>query len=215
MDIVIDIETIPTGEKLTIDEIKVPATMSKQDTIDKWKLEKAPEVIEEEFRKRALIQHKCQVISWAIKTDKLELALFSNDEKELLTKLNEFIASSVKHPMEMNWIGVNIKSFDMTILRQRSMKYGLRHLYQSIPLNSYSDQMIDLMQVFTGSKHRDYLVSKDDMCKFFDIKIEDIHTGKEVYDLYLKEDYEAIRQHCLADVIKEYELYNKMYLILE
>jgi hypothetical protein len=108
---------------------------------------------------------------------------------------------------------VNIKSFDLTILRQRAMKYQLSHLYQSIPQSSYSDQVIDLMHVFTGGKFKDYLVSKDDMCKFFDIKIEDTVSGSEIYDLYLKRDFEAIRLHCLADVVKEYELYKKMYLV--
>jgi predicted PolB exonuclease-like 3'-5' exonuclease len=213
MNVVIDIETIPTGEKLTVDEIKIPATMSKQETIDKWKIDKAPEAIEEEFRKRALIQHKCQVISWAIKTKETDISLINDNEEILLTKLDQFISSLVKHPMEIIWIGVNIKSFDLTILRQRAMKYNLHKLYQSIPLISYSDQVIDLMHVFTGGKFKDYLVSKDDMCRFFDIKVEDKHSGKEVYDLYLKKDYEDIRLHCLADVIKEYELYKKMYIL--
>lgn len=212
MNTVIDIETIPTGEKLTIDEIKVPATMSVQATIDKWKLEKAPEAIEEEFRKRALIQHKCQTVCWAVKTEIKLFSKFSNNEEELLDELNWFIKTNTKHPMEIIWIGVNIKSFDLTILKQRAMKYRLKHIYDSIPPSSYSDQIIDLMHVFTGGKFKDYLVSKDDMCRFFDIKVDDEYSGKEVYDLYLKGEYEKIRSHCEADVIKEYELYNKMYL---
>jgi len=65
--------------------------------------------------------------------------------------------------------------------------------------------------LFTGSKYKDYLVSKDEMCKFFDIPVEG-DSGSQVYDWFLQGKFEDIQEHCLNDVRKEYELFQRMSL---
>lgn len=209
---IIDIETIPSGKKLTLEEVKIPGNIKKEDSKEKWLKENGSQAIEEEYRRRSLIPHKCQVVCWAIKDDLVEDSCFDLNEKVLMERLNESLKKAYKSPYEIVWSGVNIRLFDMVILRQRAFKFGLVSLASSIPDNSYSDRIVDVMDVFTGSKSKDYLVSKDDMCKFFGIEIEDEGDGSLVYNQFLNKEYDKILHHCKADVDKEFELCKKMNL---
>jgi predicted PolB exonuclease-like 3'-5' exonuclease len=207
--VIIDIETIPTGVKLTVDELKVPATMSVQKTIDEWKANKAPAEVEKEYRHRALVPHKCEVVCWAIKTEGHEYSTHvTGDEKVVLLELESKLKEIVKSPHEIIWVGANIRNFDLPILRQRAWKYKLTWLSKALSVPS--SQIIDLIDLFTGSRSKEYLVGKDEMCRFFDIVIDDDNTGAMVYDLYLAGDVNKIISHCEADVVKEYELYKRM-----
>lgn len=204
MKIIIDIETVGDGERLTREQVKVPATYKKEDSIAKWLDENAGEYIEEEYRKRALVPHKCRVVCIALKVDDNEISHLSDDEKEVMEWLDASIKDLTNNPYEIEWVGVNIRSFDMVILRQRAWKYGLKSL--SLALNQ---KVTDIMDIFTGSRYKDYLVSKDEMCKFFGIPA-DGDSGSMVYDWWVKHEWNDIVQHCINDVRKEYELYQKI-----
>lgn len=203
MNLIIDIECIPAGEKITKDQLKIPGNIKKQETIDKW-LENAEEEIEKEFVKRALIPHKCKVVCIAVKNEDVEDVWFG-EEEEILKFFQAFVKRQTKSLYDVTFTGVNIRGYDLPILRQRAWKYNLLEL--SIAL---SQRELDLMDKFTGSKTKDYLVSKDEMCEFFGVTVKDEHDGSEVWGLYQAGDFDAIRAHCLNDVRKEYLLYKKM-----
>jgi hypothetical protein len=204
MKTIVDLESIGSGERLTRDQIKVPGNFSKPESIQKWLDENADEYIEEEYRKRALVPHKCQVVCVALKSEGGEMVYYSNEEKEVLEWLDAAIKEITHTPYEIEWVGVNIRSFDIVILKQRAWKYGLKSL--SLALDQ---KVFDIMDIFTGSKYKDYLVSKDDMCKFFGIPVEG-DSGSEVYGWWQNKEYDKISAHCLNDVRKEFELYQKI-----
>lgn len=202
--VTIDIETIPGGEKLTKETIPRPKSMKIEKTINKWREESAEQAIEDEYRKRALIPHRCRVVSWAVKTDVCESSVFMGNESGLIKALNEWLKENTNSPYEVTWSGVNIRNFDLIILKQRAWKYEQEYLRQALTVDIHK-RIFDIMDEFTGSKYRDYLVSKDDMCNFFGIPVEG-DSGSQVYDWYVNHDYGKIKDHCLNDVRKEHEL---------
>jgi predicted PolB exonuclease-like 3'-5' exonuclease len=199
--IVIDIETLPSGEYSSPEDIKAPANYKDPEKIMEYQKSR----IEEEFRKRALIPHKCNVCSIALKSNSFETSIYAQEE-DCIRWLEESLSSHSNSPYEIVLVGVNIRSFDIIILKQRAWKYKSEFLSVAM-----SQKIVDLMDLFTGSKYKDYLVSKDEMCKFFDIPVEG-DSGSQVYDWFLQGKFKDIQEHCLNDVRKEYELFQRMSL---
>jgi predicted PolB exonuclease-like 3'-5' exonuclease len=203
VDIFLDIETIPTGEKLS--ELSPPGTMSKAETIDKWKLEKMPELIEEEFRKRSVISHKCGVISIGYGTKEYEYVLYG-EEEHILKELNQYIENIEDPAQNVIWVGGNIRKFDLPILRMRAAKYGLEHLRWSIPFKKYDSRIVDLMDVFTPGD----MTSMKTACEFFGIKHKEEVDGSKVYDLYLEEKHDLIKEYNKKEILVLRELWKKL-----
>jgi predicted PolB exonuclease-like 3'-5' exonuclease len=209
MHVTIDIETISVGPKKDPRDFSPPGNYTKKESIDAWYESHGQEEVEKEFRRRALIPHKCQMVCWALTTD--GEVLRSGCDKEisevtLLEIMSLILPELVHSPYEITWVGANIRNFDLVILKQRAWKYGFDWLAKAFS----QTQVFDLIDVFTGSRSKDYLVGKDEMCKFFGIENGDDVDGSQVQDLYDAGEYDKIVQHCVADVKKEYELYQKM-----
>ena len=196
INLFLDIETIPSGDKVL--ELPHPATMSKADTIEKWKKEKMPAEIEKEFRKRAVISHQCKVISIGYGANNWEVVRYSEkNEKKPIFELNEFIKSIDDPAQNINWIGWNIRKFDLPILRMRAGKYGCDELKWAIPFKRYDNRIIDLMDIFTPSD----MTSMKTACDFFDIKHKEELDGSMVYDAYLQEKHDLIKEYNLKEII--------------
>lgn len=231
MNVILDLETVATGEKSspvlppkpTLADVKVGNR--KGDVADAYRMLQLPDLIEgwktdcdelilkaeAKWRKEALIPHKCQVVAWALTIDG-EIIRSGCDksltEETLLQMLESVLKGLVHSPHEITWVGANIRNFDLVILRQRAWKFKLVWLEQALSVPS--TQIFDLIDVFTGSKGKDYLVSKDDMCEFFGLENKDDVDGSMVQDLFEAGEYDKIVAHCVNDVEKEYELFKIM-----
>jgi len=212
MNVIFDLETVSVGPKKDPHDFSPPGNYTKKESIDAWYESHGQEEVEKEFRRRALVPHKCQVVCWAIKLDDTDETVYrshvTGDERALLLELESVLKKLHHSPHEITWVGANIRNFDLVILRQRAWKYGLDWLARSLSVPQ--TQIFDLIDVFTGSRGKDYLVGKDEMCKFFGIENEDDVDGSQVQDLFDAGEYDKIVDHCVHDVEKEYELYQKM-----
>jgi predicted PolB exonuclease-like 3'-5' exonuclease len=219
MQVIIDIETVSTGGSNPpvlppmpiLNDVKVGNRGA--DKADEYRKEQLPSLIEawsndcdelllkadKAWRRESLIPHKCQMVCWALTTDGEVLRSGCDkdiSEFKLLEIMSLTLPELVHSPYEITWVGANIRNFDLVILKQRAWKYGFDWLARAFS----QTQVFDLIDVFTGSRSKDYLVGKDEMCKFFGIENGDDVDGSQVQDLYDAGQYDKIVQHCVADV---------------
>jgi len=90
--IFLDIETVPSGPKPTIDQLKPPAQMKLADTIAKWRNDTIArtEDLDDLYRKRALsyIDGRILCIGYAIGQGPVK-GLIDDDEEALITRFEE------------------------------------------------------------------------------------------------------------------------------
>ena len=210
MRLFIDVETIPTGEKLTVEELKLlaPKTMSKAETIQKW----AEENVDDEFRKRALDEFKgrllCIGMCWENESE--IKVLYAEDEVVLLDKL---LAEMLTHCNDQRDKLSSIKLvaynalFDTKFLYYRSLVHK-HQLAKYLPKHVKSSRIEDLMQEFTFGQYNSF-VSLDRACKIIAISgKEGDMDGSRVYDEYLAGNIEKICEYCGKDVQKLIDIDN-------
>lgn len=209
MTIFFDIETIPSGEKLDAKSFNPPANYSKPETIANWYQFKAPEMVETEFRLRAVIPHKCTVICLAYAIDKEKPFCLFGEEADIFKEFAEVINDNIGSKQEsVEWCGFNIKEFDLPIVRQRAFKYNLPMLKLSFLHSKYDNRIFDIMERFVFPSRN--MVSMEEVAKFFGLKSKSLMTGAQVYDFYLDGKLEEIYQYCMEDVTTEREIYWRM-----
>ena len=210
MKLFLDIETVPAGDKPTLDQLKVPGTMSKPETIQKWKddTEARKEDLEDIYRKRALsyLEGRVLCIAFAIGDAPVEGIL--NDNEEQLFK--DFEATLGKHDgiyrSAPTIIGHNLRLFDAPYLFLRSCRYGCHNLISIFSPPNY-DFFKDTMRMVCLTDFRG-MVSLEDACNFFNIPTsKDKMKGSEVYDNYLLKNYDEIMSYCKEDVRCVRDLY--------
>jgi len=208
MKLFFDIETIPAGEKLAINDVNPPGNMSKPETIAKWYQEQAPGVIEEEYRKRSVIPYRCQVICLAMAIDDESPLCHIGSEEEIFKSFNDSFKEKVSSQQEaVTWVGFNIKGFDLPIVRQRAFKYNLEHLKLN-HLKKYDNRIFDIMERFlfpaTG------YISMKEVAEFLGVKVKEGIDGSKVYDMWLSKREQDIYDYCTSDVVATRDIYSKM-----
>jgi 3'-5' exonuclease len=213
--IYIDIETIPAGDPIAPCTLTPPGNMKKIDTIETWYREEAPQIAEEQYRKRALdsMQGQILVIAFAVNNDE-PIAIHSlidegfNWEGSILQDLENFGKNYIEFPIV--WIGHNAVGFDMLWLWRRAIKYDLPWLSQNIKLDRYKGNVHDTMIMWGGGNFNNF--SKlDDIAKFLGIagKTEGV-DGSKVYDLYLEGKIDEITEYCCNDVRMVRDVYQQI-----
>lgn len=211
MDIFIDIETVPAGEKPRLEDLRPPGNISKAETIQKWydDIEARTEDLENIYRKRALsyLQGRVLCIAWAV--GKAPVEGLANDDEEQLFK--DFEAALGKHDgvyrSTPTYIAHNGQSFDYPFLYLRACKYGCRELAATLMPPNHREFLQDTMKIFV---HTDYkgMVSLKNACEFFGIDAgKDDLDGSKVYDEYLAGNTEKILKYCMNDVENVRKLY--------
>ncbi len=221
MNLYIDIETIPAGDKPKVEDLKIPGTYKKPESILAWKND--PErltEIEEVYRKTALDPWAGQIVSIAYKLDDDEfgdeevMGMWGQSEERLLTAFSEALQHYDRKLVDkmsvVHFVGHNIKSFDIPYLYLRAAKYGLKWLQQVIPNGFQRDRIIDTMEMcaVTARMTPDKYVGLDKACKFFGLDGKGDIDGSMVYDLYKEGRYQEISDYCKADVERVIALHN-------
>lgn len=200
-----DIETIPGGIP-DLDEVKVPSNYKDEEKILKYKEDN----IEKEFRKRAVITHKSQVIciAWAVDNEEIQVVAGTDEETVIRTFINDLVGRETdkRELYSAEFVGHNVM-FDLKTIVQRLFKYNIPVLALT-ELNSYSHRVRDTMRMFTLGDRQD-LVSLDDVCTFFGIENKSMH-GSEVYDYYILGDIDTITEYCKGDVQRVREVFGKL-----
>lgn len=145
--------------------------------------------------------------------DEGEIVTFAHpsDEKAVMEQLNEYVRANQLSYDDVI-VGHNMKAFDLPWLVQRAMKYQLHYLYHFLQsFDRYSKNLFDTMERFNFTAYKE-MTSQSDVAYFFDIPVNDEIKGADVYDCYLKGEYEKIIHHNHEDVRVLREIYKRMKL---
>ena len=203
----IDIETIPSGDKIDPATMNPPSQMKKEDTIAKWYAEEAPRAAEEQYLKRALKSMEGEIlcVGWAIDDGDVYSFMRYEEEHKFMLGLEDCLREALDKFDSLIWIGHNILTFDMPWIWRRCIKYGCRWLANQIRLDRYKGNIQDTMRIWAGADYQDY-TSLNDLARWLGVG-EQIGSGSEVYGLYLAGKMDEISEHCSGDV----ELVRKVY----
>jgi hypothetical protein len=214
--IYIDLESIP-GQHDWIKQdiaanVKHPGNMSKSETIAAWELNEKPKVIEEQYRKTSFDGACNHIICIGVAIGDQNPIVFNAEncaeEKTLLEDFYEFLDSRILNKFQRVFVGHNVHSFDLKILKQRSIILGVRPP-DFIPFDNkpWDKNPFDTMQQWDAKNY----VSLDKLCKAFGMegKADDM-DGSKVYDLWLAGEHEKIAQYCMDDVHKVREIHKRM-----
>lgn len=194
----LDIETFG-GEKPDVEEVKVPASYKKPESIQKYK----EEHLDEYWRSLALDKYKCQVIAISVVAPSFGIDEYkvSENEKDLIQWLEDILIDRIgeQHSLSLRYVTFNGNAFDLPILALRALKYGNNRLFSRLPTKKWSEFSEDLFNTF---KFTDYQgkVSLAKLLEFFSLegKGEDM-TGSMVHDAWLNGEHDKIGRYCLED----------------
>lgn len=213
-----DFETIPSG---SIDDIivKVPKTYKVQESIDKY----IEENKEEQFRKRSLNTSTADLVAASIAAGDGDILSFSVNpdknltEKELLEDFSEYVLeeavttdSEGTIQYSIYWCGFNIRDFDLNILFKKAIKYKLYDLARLVPRSAYDKRVIDLRELWTGTRQNDPKGGNKmkDVREYLGLEGKTAGMdGSMVYDYYLEGRIEEIAHYCNCDVEEEREIF--------
>jgi predicted PolB exonuclease-like 3'-5' exonuclease len=206
----LDIETLPSGNRLTVDEMRenAPKNYKKEDTIVKW----CEENIENEYRGRSLDSLKGRILCIGMKYNDEEPIIipYYKDERDLMDDFTEKLNSIGKEIYSCAIMGHNIRKFDLPWLIQRGFKYGLKDIIRLLPTDKFDKRLVDTNELFNVGVYAHYTKLKD-MCMFLGVDTpKDDIDGSEVYDVFMKGELDRIYTYCKKDVVATYECYQKM-----
>ena len=194
----LDIETVPFKD-ITDEDMVPPKTMSKPETIAKWKEE---EGFAETVKKHSVDLLLCRVLCIGLQIDKEEpIVLWAETEAELFAMFNKWFEDNITEPERylVTFSGYNLKGFDYPIIALRMAKYGCSMKdYFGLDINKYT-RLFDIMSIISGFRSSTYY-SQDAMCKFLNIPLKEGMDGSMVYQYYKAGKFSEIREYCKEDV---------------
>jgi predicted PolB exonuclease-like 3'-5' exonuclease len=131
-------------------------------------------------------------------------------EEEIVTKFCEYCQ---KYNPQI--ISFNGRTFDMPVIRYRSMKYGIscpwmynenRDYNKKNYSYRYSNDHLDLLEFFSdyGLSSR---IKMSEVCSLFDIPCKYLVDGSNVLDMYNDGKLDEIRNYCEIDAVITFILY--------
>jgi len=211
----IDIETVPAGEKPTVDLLKAPGQMKKADTIAAWHADTAAraEDLDDIYRKRSLsyIDGRILCISYAVGHGPIR-GLIDDDEEALITRFQEELRTidDAIYKRANTLVGHNAMAFDFPYLFLRAAKYGCLDLMSLFSVPNPWEFFKDTMKMFCMTDRKG-MISLARACAFFGITgVKDDMDGSMVYDEYLAGNGQKILEYCMRDVDNLRKLYLKL-----
>ena len=198
--IFLDIETRPSAEKPSLEEITPPANYTKEETILKYKIENQDLV----WRKTALSSLDGGIFCIGLAVDDEEPFTLYNENEELM--LNE-LADFLKLYDYYNVVAHNGLKFDYLFIFHKALKYNIKYLIKIF--NGSMKNLEDTMKMLDGTGYNT-MVSLDKACKLLGIEGKGDISGKDVHDFILAGKFDEIRDYCKSDVTKVRILYNRM-----
>lgn len=202
-DIFIDIETVPSESMPSIEEIEVPKTIKKPESIQKYKTD--PDKIEEQYHKESLQSHKGRILCIGIAINNSEPAVIVGKTEEQIIKSLDKVIGKYRR---INWIGFYVK-FDLLWIYQRAIKYRCKNIIESINTNRYEGNIIDIIHLMGGCIDYKYRISLDKTLKFLGLESSKKGIdGSLVFQFWKEEKIDEILNYCKDDVKVTRDIYN-------
>ncbi len=207
-ELFIDIETLPGPTRPDPSEIEAPKNYKDPAKIEAYQQEK----VEEVYRAQALDSMKGQVlaIGYALDDGPIECLIQGLDEifsePDLLEAFQERLFAEIKNPLILDWVGHNLRTFDLAWIWRRALKYRLFPLANLIPRGRYNKRVVDTLELWAADfKDR---VSLDALARFLGLEGKpDGIDGGQVFDFFQAGRLEEIREYCRQDVALTRDVY--------
>jgi len=136
-----------------------------------------------------------------------------SDERGLVQRFYNGIAKY--QPTLVSWNG---SGFDLPVLHYRALKNKVvaKQYWETGQtdqgfkwnnyINRYHDRHLDLMDVLAAFQTKSF-AKLDDICMLLDLPGKMGESGSQVYDKYLSQDIQGIRNYCETDVLNTYLVY--------
>lgn len=212
MNIYFDIETIPGQTPWVIDyisqTIKPPATMKKQETIDKWYIEESDNAILEALSKTAFDGAMNHIVCIGVAIDDQPVKTFSaarhEEEAGIIASFYDYIAGC---EFGHTFIGHNSIGFDMRIIRHRSIVLGVMPpAWMPFEARPWENSQYDTMLRWDAKN----FISQDKLARALGIDGKKDMDGSDVYDQWKSGNHEKIAAYCADDVETVRKIYKRM-----
>lgn len=210
--IYLDIETIPSQDKAVIDtiDVKPPATIKKQETLDKWYAEEYPVKLQEAQDKMSLDGLTNQIIVIGLAFDDSEVITIANDDEYNL--LNEFYHTlKTKADAFGNvFIGHNILGFDLNVIKKRSIIENVIPDFK-IPFAAkpWDDGVYDTMLRWDVKN----FTSQDKIALALGLGGKGDMNGSMVYQYWKDGRIDEIKDYCKRDVESVRRIHKRMNVV--
>lgn len=213
MNCYVDIETLPTGERIDPQTLQPPGNLKKAETIQAWYENDAPAIAEELFRKRALnsMEGRLLCVGFALESDAPMVIRTDEDEEAGLRAFQETLRASISEGDRISWVGHNALGFDMLWIWRRAVKYGLAWLVRRINLDRYKGNVEDTMLMWGGANAFQERARLEEIARFLGCgcKTSGI-DGSKVYDFYQEGRIDEILTYCKQDVALTRAVYRRI-----
>lgn len=211
----LDVETIPVQDPEAVfdirSQIKPPANLKKQESIDAWFAEHGEQAGADLVAKTSFDGargHVC-TIAWAVNDGVIESrkAIQVDHEAPLL---RDFLGSLPAYKSVI-FVGHNIAGFDLPFLRKRAIVLGVT-LPQQFPrdVKSWDKNIHDTMTMWAG--HRD-TISMDNLCKSLGIPGKSGMDGSQVAQAWADGRHDEIEKYCRDDVERTRLIHQKFLAV--
>jgi len=216
INIFLDIETIPSQSPeyraMVRAEIKPPASLKKQESIDAWYAENADNATDEAVAKTSFDPAAGHVvcIGFAFGDGKVQYyeARSIDDERSML----ESFFWNVNKTCGMNiarWIGHYISGFDLRFLLNRAIVLGVELPPKVIfprDIKPWGEQIFDTMTAWAGARDK---ISQDRLAKTLGLAGKGDFDGSMVAEAWAKGEYARIATYCMRDVETVRSIYRR------
>lgn len=221
--IYIDIETIPGQEpwvrEIIEEKVTHPGNLKKEETINKWYEEQYPQAVEDALHKTSFDGAMNHIICIGVAVDDDNPVSFSatkpEEEPKVLNDFYDFIRKNTSEDSSFGnagctYIGHNIISFDLRVIKQRSIILGIKP-EPRIPFNAkpWDNNPFDTMKQW-DSFHN---VKLDVLARALGVKGKSGIDGSMVYGMWQKKQHDEIAEYCRDDVRMVREVERKMRLM--
>lgn len=206
MKLFIDIETRPSDELPSLDEISAPANYKDPEKIQAYK--EANQLAE--WHKQALNPIKGNILTISAAIDDGDVVEFWGVyEINMLTDFCDWLyLNNVSRGCEI--IGHNIINFDMPWLYLKAAKYGLKEIRNILPQYKFDKLIFDTMQKLNpwGVSY----ISLSDAAKLFGLEEKSLSMDdvKEMWNDLTEENIVKISTYCANDVEITRGVYKKL-----
>lgn len=207
-----DIETVPAGEELhgVVREVFAAAQAKRakraqaNPTADPPRTE---ESFEDYLAKTGLSGDFGRIACLAYALDDGPPEVLWGDEREILEGFWKIVAARGVR----QFIGHNIRDFDLPFVIKRSRIHGVKPTWMPSFARYRSDQIYDTMQEWSLWSYGQSAVSLDKLAKIFGLPTsKDAMDGSAVWPYYQAGRIEEICEYCKKDVVLTRQVYDKL-----